>query len=300
MRNPIARKGCEIILELIQSSPQEDYRHPIMKTLGIQTAKLVTKLQDERRTIFTVEDAARILRAPHRTVSNLLGKAERRGIVTRLRRGIYTLVPFELGSERVYAGNPLLVASKLMGNHTHFLSHGTALAVHGMTTQPRIVVTVSAVGRPARKIDAQGSEIKIVSMSAREVFGVTTHWIDGRDKIPVSDHERTIIDCLRRPELCGGYIEVDAGTWMVRDRLDTTKLVDYANRLGVGAIIRRVGYLLDSCRIGTDADRKKLAGALTRTYPLLDPSMPPQGHYDAKWRLRLNVPQEEIEAVRST
>lgn len=271
-----------------------------MKTLGTQTAKLVTKLQDEQRTIFTIDDAARILAAPRRIVSNLLGKAERRGIVTRLRRGTYTLVPFELGSETVYAGNPLVVASKLMGDRLHFLSHGTALAIHGMTTQPRIVVTLSTVDPPARKIDAQGSEIKIVSIPEDEVFGVTTHWLDGRDKVPVSDRERTIIDCLRRPELCGGYIEADAGAWMVRDRIDTGKLVNYAIRLEVGSVIRRVGYLLDSCRIGTDTEREKLSDHLTKTYHLLDPSMPAQGHYDAKWRLRLNVEQDEIEAVRST
>src|SRR5258706_4330156 len=192
-----------------------------MKTLGTQTAKLATQLQDEQRTIFTIDDAARILAAPRRIVSNLLGKAERRGIVTRLRRGTYTLVPFELGSETVYAGNPLVVASKLMGERSHYLPHGTALAIHGMTTQPRMVVTISAVDPPVRKINAQGTEIRVVGISANEVFGVTRHWLEGRDNVPVSDRERTIIDCLRRPELCGGYIEADAGTWMVRDRVDT-------------------------------------------------------------------------------
>jgi predicted transcriptional regulator of viral defense system len=271
-----------------------------MKTLGTQSAKLVTALQDERRTIFTIADAARILASPRPIVSNLLGKAERRGIVTRLRRGTYTLVPFELGSENVYAGNPLVVADKLMGNRLHFLSHGTALALHGMTTQPRIVVTISAVKPPATKINAQGAEIRIVSIPADEVFGLTTHWVDGSDKVQVSDRERTIIDCLRRPELCGGYLDVDLGTWMVRDRVDTAKLVDYAIRLGVGAVIRRLGYLLDSCGIGTDTDREKLADHLTKTYHRLDPSMPAQGRYDARWRLRLNVERQEIEALRST
>lgn len=271
-----------------------------MKTLGNQTAKLVTKLQDEQRTIFTIDDAARILATPRPIVSNLLGKAEHRGIVTRLRRGTYTLVPFELGSETVYAGNPLIVAHKLMGDRPHFLSHGTALAVHEMTTQPRMVVTISAVNPPARKMVAQGTEIRIVSIRSKEVFGAIPQWVDSREQVPVSDRERTIIDCLRRPDLCGGYIEADAGTWMVRDRVDTAKLVDYAIRLGVGAVIRRVGYLLDSCKIGTDADRGRLVRHLTKTYHLLDPSMPAQGHYYAKWHLRLNVEQDEIEAVRST
>ncbi|MDB5581095.1 MAG: Transcriptional regulator [Bradyrhizobium sp.] len=271
-----------------------------MRTLGPQTAKLVTGLQDESRTIFTVDDAVRIVGSPRNLVSNMLGKAERRGVVTRLRRGTYTLVPFELGSETTYAGDPLVVADRLMGDREHFLSHGTALAVHGMTTQPRLLVTVSAVAPPSPKIVAQGTEIRTVSVAPDEIFGTTTHWTNGRDKVSVSDRERTILDCLRRPDLCGGYIEVDVGAWMVRDRLDATKLVDYAIRLDIGSVISRVGYLLDSCRIGTDTDRKRLANLLTKTYHLLDPSLSAGGRYDARWRLRLNVEQSEIEAVRNT
>jgi predicted transcriptional regulator of viral defense system len=271
-----------------------------MKTLGPQTAKLVTKLQDENRTIFTLEDAVRIVGARSNIVSNMLGKAERRGVVTRLRRGTYALVPFELGSETTYAGNPLVVADRLMGDRKHFLSHGTALAVHDMTTQPRLLVTVSAVAPPAAKIVAQGTEIRTVSIAPEEIFGVTEKWIDGRDKVQVSDRERTIVDCLRRQDLCGGYIEADAGAWMQRDNLDAGKLVDYAIRLGVGSVISRTGYLLDSCRIGSDTDRKRLAGLLTKTYHLLDPTLPAGGRYDARWRLRLNLEQSEIEAVRNT
>src|ERR1700733_9219189 len=99
-----------------------------MKTLGTQSARLIETLQDERRSIFTVGDAVRILNSPRNVVSNMLGKAQTRGIVTRLRRGTYTLVPFELGSETVYAGNPLLVADRLLAGRPHFLSHCTALA----------------------------------------------------------------------------------------------------------------------------------------------------------------------------
>jgi predicted transcriptional regulator of viral defense system len=271
-----------------------------MKTLGNQSAKLIETLQDERRSIFTVDDAARILNSPRNVVSNMLGKAQTRGIVTRLRRGIYTLVPFELGSETVYAGNPLLVADRLLADRPHFLSHGTALGVHGMTLQPRIIVTISAVQPPARHMIVQGTEIRVVTIRPKDVFGIEQHWLDTIDAVQVSDRERTIVDCLRRPELCGGYAEVDTGTWMVRERIRTDKLVDYALRLDVGAVTRRLGYLLDSCQIGTDDDRARLKAKLTPTYQLLDPSMPADGPHIGTWRLRLNVDQEELRAQRST
>jgi predicted transcriptional regulator of viral defense system len=271
-----------------------------MKTLGQQSAKLVETLQDERRQIFTIDDAARILKSPRNVVSNMLGKAEKRGILTRLRRGVYILVPSEMGSETVYAGNPLIVADRLLGSRQHFLSHGTALAIHGMTLQPRTLVIISAVQPTFRHINSQGTEIKVVAVNLRDVFGIASHWIDDETKVDVSDLERTVVDCLRHPNLCGGYSEIDIGVWMVRDRIDTERLVEYALRLGVGAVIRRLGYLLDSCQIGTDADRNRLSAKLTPTYQLLDSSLPPDGPYAAKWRLRLNVDQEEIEAQRST
>jgi predicted transcriptional regulator of viral defense system len=205
-----------------------------------------------------------------------------------------------MGSETVYAGNPLLVADRLLGSRQHFLSHGTALAIHGMTLQPRTLVIISAVQPTVRHINSQGTEIKIIAVNPRNVFGIASHWIDDQTKVDVSDLERTVADCLRRPDLCGGYSEIDVGVWMVRDRIDTERLVEYALRLGVGAVIRRLGYLLDSCKIGTDADRNRLSAELTPTYQLLDSSLPPDGPYAAKWRLRLNVDQEEIEAQRST
>jgi predicted transcriptional regulator of viral defense system len=51
--------------------------------------------------------------------------------------------------------------------------------------------------------------------------------------------------------------------------------------------------------IGTEDDRAALKGRLTNTYHLLDPSLPTTGRYASKWKLRLNIEQDEIEAVRS-
>jgi predicted transcriptional regulator of viral defense system len=271
-----------------------------MKTLGPKTAKLVATLYDEGKTLFSVNDAARILGDPTAIVSNLLGKAQARGVVTRLRRGTYILVPSAMGSETLYAGDPLLVADRLMEDRPHYLSHGTAMAVHGMTTQPRIVVIVSCVDPPARSIVAQGAEIRVTSIPESEIFGTKRHWLDSGVSVTVSDIERTVVDCLRRPDLCGGYIEVDRGSWMKRDDIDVDRLVEYAVRLGIGAVCARLGYLLDSCSLGTDVHREALRRHLRTTYNLLDPSMPAEGRYMARWKLRLNVGQDEIEATRST
>ncbi|PVB61107.1 transcriptional regulator [Labrenzia sp. 011] len=271
-----------------------------MKTLGSQTAKLVQGLHDKGRSTFTLDDAVEIVGGPRNIVSNLLAKAQKRGVVTRLKRGLYVLVPYELGSATVYGGNPLTVASRLLEGRPHYLSHGTAMAVHGMTRQPQILVTASCVNSPASNMQAGGTELRVVSIREGEVFGTKNHWTEDGQKVVVSDIERTIVDCLRRTDLCGGYVEIDAGTWMVRTKVNADRLVDYAVRLGIGAVIGRVGFLMDSCELGSEDHRSRLREKLTKTYHLLDPLMPPDGKYMSEWHLRLNVSREEIISVRST
>jgi predicted transcriptional regulator of viral defense system len=78
------------------------------------------------------------------------------------------------------------------------------------------------------------------------------------------------------------------------------KLIEYARRLGVGSIYRRLGYLLELFGIGTQAELQSLRATLTATYVPLDPSLPREGSHTAKWRLQLNIPADELLAVRSS
>lgn len=271
-----------------------------MKTIGVQTAKLMQGLHDRRRSTFTLDDAVEILGASRNIVSNLLGKAQARGVVTRLRRGLFVLVPYELGSVTEYAGDPLTVASRMLEGRDHFFSHGTAMAIHGMTRQPNILMTATCVKPPRSRLGAGGHELRIVAISHGDLWGLEKHWTYDGAAVPVSDAERTIVDCLRRTDLCGGYLEVDAGAWMIRSKIDPDRLTAYALRLGVGAVVRRVGFLMDSCEMGDESHRQRLRETLSKTYHLLDPLLPADGQYSARWRLRLNVSDSEIAAVRST
>ena len=87
---------------------------------------------------------------------------------------------------------------------------------------------------------------------------------------------------------------------MRRQDLKTSRAIEYALRLRVGSVIRRLGYLLDLYRLAPELELERLRSVLTVTYSLLDPVMPEDGPYMARWRLRLNVAAEELEAIRST
>ena len=65
-----------------------------MKTLGSQTARLVTTLYEECNLIFRLEDVRRILHLEEPSARSLTRKLVNRGVATRLKPGLFILVPF--------------------------------------------------------------------------------------------------------------------------------------------------------------------------------------------------------------
>lgn len=269
------------------------------KTLGPRAAELVAMLHERGRRVFTLADVADITGLGDASARSFIRKLVARGVATRLRSGLYILVPFELGRERQYMGNPYVVARELMGGKAYYLSHASAMDIHGMVTQPQLVVYVTS---PAsmRGRSVLGTEFRFVRCKPSDVFGTTERWVEKQERVVVSDIERTVVDGLKQPEHCGALTEVAKGLAMRRAEVSAKKLVDYALRLDVGAVIRRLGFLMESYGIGMPEELAPLRERLTSTYNLLDPVLPPEGKFLARWRLRLNVSPEEIQAVVRT
>jgi predicted transcriptional regulator of viral defense system len=276
----------------------------LLKTLGPLAGRLVATLYSRNRPIFHFQEAAGILggRAP---ASKVLSQLINNGIVTRLKSGTFCLVPFELGFEREYLGNPYIVARELiLSGHKgikeeYYLSYGSAFDLHQMVTQPQLIVYVSSP-RMMRSRTIQGTEFCFVRCKADDLFGITEIWIDKNEKVFVSDLERTLLDGLRQPAYCGGFSEVAKGFSIKHQAIDPQKIIDYAVKLDVGVVIRRLGYLMELYQIGSRIYWEFLQTQLTSTYQLLDPELPAEGPHIARWRLRLNIPQEELLAIRGT
>ena len=65
---------------------------------------------EREKTTFTLRDVEDITGLQGSSARTLILRAERRGLVTRLRPGLYTLVPFELGRATEYIGDPYVIA----------------------------------------------------------------------------------------------------------------------------------------------------------------------------------------------
>ena len=267
------------------------------KTVGSRTAQLTTTLYESGQTTFTHTEVERITGLAPASARSLIRHAVDRGVVSRLEPGLFVLVPPELGRATEFAGNPYITARQLAAGAEYFISHASAMELHRMVTQPQFVVFTSTTKR-LRNRTIQGTEFRFVLTRREDVFGVTTHWISKQDSVKVSDIERTVIDGLHLPAYCGGVTEVAKGLWMRRSDVKPERLIEYAGRLENGAVLRRLGYLLELYKIGAPAELDRMRHSLSATYAVLDPTLSPEGAYISGWRLRVNVSPDELEAVR--
>jgi len=272
------------------------YKNNKLKTLGPQAAHLVTTLYEQNSPVFRLKEVQKILRLGEASSRNFVRNLVNRGVVTRLKPGLFILVPFELGKESEYIGNPFIVAREIMSRMDYYLSYATAMEIHGMVTQPQLVICITTL-KSRRPINVLGIEFRFIHSQRKFFFGLSEHWVTKQEKVKVSDLERTIIDGLKQPEYCGGLTEVAKGLWMRHQDVNIARLIKYAVKTDVGAVIRRLGFLFELYGIGNVEDWELLRSYLSETYVRLDPLLPSEGKFLRKWRLQLNVSPEELLSV---
>jgi len=269
------------------------------KTLGPRAAYLVGRLYEQGKPVFSNADAMEITGLQPKSVRNFVASLVKRGVATRLKPGLFVLVPYELGFEREYLGNPYIVARELAGRQKYYISHASAMDIHQMVTQPQFKILVS-VARSIRPRMVLGMEYHFIRCRPGHFFGIEKHWATKTDSVLVSDPERTIVDCLKLPQHCGGLSEVAKGLWIKKHELDLDRLIQYAVEVDIGAVIRRLGFLLETFQVASNSQLFSLQQRLTKSYALLDPVLPDEGRYLARWRLRLNMEPDELLALVRT
>lgn len=279
---------------------------PNTKTLGPREAELITRLHEIGKPVFILNDASELTGLSGQSLRNMIHRLTKKGIITRLKSGLYATVPFELGRTKEYMPNPYLVAraiaqQQLKGNEgKYYISHASAMDLHQMVTQPQFVVYITTNSQVKTHPTVSGTEYRFVTAQEEHFFGIKKFWIDKSEMVYISDIEKTVLDGLKMPEHCGGISEVAKGFWMKRDKIKIAKLIDYAERMDTGAVYRRLGFLLETYDVATTDDLDRLQRKLTKSYATLDPTLPKGGRYFSRWRLNLNLEPDELMAIVRT
>lgn len=244
--------------------------------------------------VLHIEDVEATLAVSRTEAAKLLSRWAEQGWLRRVGPGAYVTVELALrDSERVIQDPWVLVPALF---DPAYIGGRTATEHWDLTEQIfRDILVYTA--RPVRhkNIESQGAIFSLKHVNEKLIFGTKTVW-RGQTRVMVSDIHRTIIDMLEEPATGGGIQHVAdcIAQYMQRKDRDPRLLIDYADRLGNGAVFKRLGFLAEHHAWG-DAIMDAAKMRLTKGYAKLDPALDCP-RLVTRWRLR--VPESWIEKRR--
>lgn len=253
---------------------------------GISAAsrrELANLLGGGQRTV-NVEDAAKALGTSREAAAKRLAAWASRGWLRRIRRGLYLAVPVDARHPGAWTEDPWYLAD-LVWKPCYI--GGWSAANHWSLTDQVFRSTIIMTGQRVRRVEQElaGAAFLVHHVAAELLtWGLAREWRHDRGVL-VSSRERTVADLLSNPVLGGGIRHSMEILELALAEVSIESVVDAVTRLGNGAGLKRLGYLLELLGHSTDAIEERLTSGVS----LLDPALPDRGPKSPRWSLRLNA-----------
>ena len=265
------------------------------KVITNKAARLLEYLEQQGKEIFTFQDVSGHLGHPNSPrIGEFLKDLIDRELIMRINRGLYATIPYDMSAED-YFPNRYEIAKHLVGEKDYYIGYFSALSLYELTTQPALTVQIVV----KEKFNPSVNRIKktdfqfIQKNREKHFFGFREKLVDKYYRINCSLLEMTFIDCLDRPDLAGGIVEVAKGLSHASNEIDFKLLLEFALKYDKQAVLKRLGFLLELLEIGKPIVDQLLA-IRSHSYAVLDTTMPKEGKMISRWRLQLNEEPEEI------
>jgi predicted transcriptional regulator of viral defense system len=259
------------------------------RSLSPTESRIVLGLSEEGRRELTRRDAIERFALSAKTADDILQSLVRKGWLARAGRGKYLLIPAEWGATPLGESNTLALASQLTPDG--YIAFSTAAAHWGLTTQLRSVIWV-VTRTHARNRRINDSEVRFARLPVKTMFAIERVDVYGYP-VPMSDREKTVLDCIGWPNRAGGIAESSAILAKAARRWQWEKAIDYLERLGNIALIQKVGYLCGAAHLALpDSLRARLRKQIkpsSRTYLVPRARGTGELRYDREWGVVVNV-----------
>jgi predicted transcriptional regulator of viral defense system len=139
-------------------------------------------------------------------------------------------------------------------------------------------------------------DYRLVKFSKQQFFGYTEVEALGL-RVWISDVEKTILDCLYRPQYAGGIPDVAVLLRRGQMNVQWERLVDYAPRFQSSPLIQRLGYLCEILKVPlAESLREKLLSRIGQgnTYLGSWHQWSKGGDFNSTWRVVDNIPHREL------
>jgi predicted transcriptional regulator of viral defense system len=262
------------------------------RTLGKAGSDLLTEMTRQGKRIFNYADAVKAYGSSNRRLRELLSTLVKRGWLQRIEKGKYLILPLEAGRQREWTEHEFIIASYLI--EPYYVGFRSALNYFGYTEQISGTIFIASTSRKLKSsLEISGVTYRFVFMSKSKFFGYKQISIDG-GQVNISEPEKTIVDCLDRPRYCGGISEVAKALRYGQKELDFTKMAEYSMRNGNKAASQRLGYLIETLGFKADKAVEILLQSMSTRYTSLDTLSEPKGKYMDRWKVIVNIPDNEL------
>lgn len=234
--------------------------------------------------IFTVAKAAVTLDISNTKSAKTLARWTKQGWLTRIRRGLYAVVPIEaLDTKQAFEEAWMLIPELFSPCYVG----GWSAAEHWDFTEQmfRDICILTERQVTCKKQEIHNIPFILTHIPATMNFGTKIIWKKDK-KVQISDPHKTILDMLYNPQLGGGIQHItDCFIEYVKSpHYNMDQLASHAVRMNNGAVFKRLGFLASKIIGETHSITSLCHKRLTQGNAYLDPSLK-DGRLITQWRL---------------
>lgn len=225
------------------------------------------------RPLISIDDATLALGLDRSAAAKVLARWQRQGWVTRVQRGLYAPVPLGTTPGDQVVEDPWTLVPELFS--PGYVGGASAAHHWDLTEQLFRSIFVFTAQPVRRKIHViNGTTFILRHMPEERIFGTRPLW-RGQIRLHLSDLHRTLVDMLDDPTAGGGIRQVAdcVNAYLKRSDAAPETVIDYASRLGNGAVFKRLGFLAERAG-GAESLVYACLQHLTMGNAKLDPAMP--------------------------
>ncbi len=237
-------------------------------------------LEEEEISIFEIQNLKNTFGLDNRTINEIVENLVVKGFLSRIERGKYCRANFR---------NENIIGTFLAPKSA--VAYWSALNLHGLTEQfpNKIFIQTTQV---KKEVQFAGTTYQFIKIQLNKITGIIFNNY-GNYKYPITDIEKTIVDCFDLPQYSGGFAELIRAFYNAR--LNSKKLIDYCTAINNIAVIKRLGFLAELF------EKKNLSSFIqfakskvNRSYNLFNTFGESEGEPNNNWYLRMNLSKENI------
>jgi len=218
-------------------------------------------------------------------INKVISNLRKKGYLYKLLRKKYLIQ--EIPSENPLIKDPYRLGLVLFKG---YLAYSTALKIYDLIDYENFTIFIVTPNISGRKTFGEYL-FKAVALGKRAV-GITHY-----RNYYVSTLEKTIYDCLTKPQFAGGYAEITKIIYRL-GQLNWNAIHQYIERYSSNSMAQKIGYILDLLKTQTNAEiPREILHALERsvkTKTKLLSSQRSRGEYNRKWKILDNLGKKKI------